>query len=74
MYFRNGLIYAGDLSSRKVAAFHNDGTVAFVVNRSGHGEGNTRTSKSFTVDGEHIYVADNTRRAVLLYDCRHESL
>lgn len=70
MYFRNGLIYAGDLSSRKVAAFHNDGTVAFVVNRSGHGEGEYQDFKSFTVDGEHIYVADNTRRAVLLYDCR----
>lgn len=70
MYFRNGLIYAGDLSSRKVAAFHNDGTVAFVVNRSGHGEGEYQDFKSFTVDGEHIYVVDNTRRAVLLYDCR----
>lgn len=70
MYFRNGLIYVGDISSRKVVAFHNDGTVAFVINRFGHGEGEYQDFKSFTVDGEHIYVADNTRRAVLLYDCR----
>ena len=62
--------YAGDLSSRKVVAFHSDGTVAFCINRSGHGEGEYQDFKSFTVDGEHIYVVDNTRRTVLLYDSR----
>ncbi len=39
MYFRNGLIYIADIRNRKIVVFKTDGTVAFVIDRFGHGEG-----------------------------------
>lgn len=70
MYFRNGLIYIADKRNRKIVAFKTDGTVAFVIDRFGHGEGEYQDFGCFTVDEDYIYVIDNTRRAVLLYESR----
>lgn len=62
MYFRNGLIYIADIRNRKIVVFKTDGTVAFVIDRFGHGEGEYQDFGCFTVDKDYIYVIDNTRR------------
>lgn len=53
MYFRNGLIYIADIRNRKIVVFKTDGTVAFVIDRFGHGEGEYQDFGCFTV-GKYI--------------------
>ena len=66
---KNGLIYLGDFRSSKVVAFDESGRVKFVVNQKGNGPEEYLEIKSFAVDDKSIYVIDNYRHRLNLYDC-----
>lgn len=67
--FRNGLIYIGDFLMNKVVVYDMYGKLVFVVDRRGAGPGEYQELKSFTVDDENIYILDNFRHGVYVYDC-----
>lgn len=66
---KNGLMYVGDFRSSKVVAFDESGSVKFVVNQKGNGPEEYLEIKSFAVDDKSIYVIDNYRHRLNLYDC-----
>lgn len=66
---KNNLIYVGDFRSSKVVAFDESGRVKFVVNQKGNGPEEYLEIKSFAVDDKSIYVIDNYRHRLNLYDC-----
>lgn len=66
---KNSLMYVGDFRSSKVVAFDESGSVKFVVNQKGNGPEEYLEIKSFAVDDKSIYVIDNYRHRLNLYDC-----
>lgn len=66
--FKNGLMYIGDFRTRKVVICDMDGSVRFVLNRLGSGEGEYKEIASFAVTEHYIYVLDNYSRRVYMYD------
>ena len=68
MVVENDLVYIGDFRTRKIVAFNMKGEIQFVLNRLGSGAGEYQEIKSFTVMNESLYILDNYRRKVYIYD------
>lgn len=68
MLCENGMMYIGDFRTRKITVCNMSGNVNFVLNKFGNGEEEYQEIRNFTVDKNNIYILDNYRRKVYLYD------
>lgn len=66
--FLNEKIYIGDFRSRRLFVFDMTGKLDFIVDRSGRGPQEYLEIKTFTVDDSNIYILDNYRKAINLYN------
>ena len=67
---KNNLIYIGDFYSKKIIAYDKTGKIKFILNRRGEGPEEYIDMKSFAVDQQCIYVVDNHRHTLNMYNCQ----
>ena len=65
---RNGLFYLADFRAGKIVAYDAEGHLKFVLASRGGGPKEYLEIKSFAVDSSFIYVVDNYRHKVLVYN------
>lgn len=68
---KNDLIYIGDFYSKKIVVYDKTGKIKFVINRRGEGPEEYIDMKSFAVDKQFIYIVDNHRHLLNLYNCQN---
>lgn len=69
MIIKNDLIFLGDFHSGKIIVYDMNGKVKFVLNNKGEGPQKYLELRSFTVGEHNIYILDNYRHAINVYDC-----
>lgn len=65
---KDGLLYLADFRMGKIVAYDMTGKVRFVLNHKGNGPQEYLEIKSFAADSSYIYVVDNFRHRLNLYD------
>lgn len=69
MIIKNDLIFLGDFHSGKIIVYDMNGKVKLVLNNKGEGPQEYLELKSFAVDEQNIYILDNFRHSINVYDC-----
>lgn len=69
MVIKNDLIFIGDFHAGKIVAYDMDGKIKFILYRKGVGPQEYLELKSFAVDDQNIYILDNFRHCMNIYDC-----
>lgn len=69
MVLKNDLIFMGDFHAAKIVVYDISGKVKFVLDKRGAGPQEYLELKSFAVDDSNIYILDNYRHVVNVYDC-----
>ncbi|MCR2007934.1 6-bladed beta-propeller [Bacteroides acidifaciens] len=70
MVLKNDLIFMGDFHAAKIVVYDLNGKVKFVLSKRGSGPQEYLELKSFAVDDSNIYILDNYRHVINVYDCR----
>lgn len=69
MVVKNNLIFIGDFHSGKIVVYDMNGKIKFVLHGKGGGPQEYLELKSFAVDDQNIYILDNFRHCMNVYDC-----
>ena len=70
LVMKNGNIYIGDFRNHKIVVFDLAGNFKFAIDRKGRGPQEYLEIKNFAVDDHSIYVIDNYRHILYVYDSR----
>ena len=70
LVMKNGNIYIGDFRNHKIIVFDLAGNFKFAIDRKGRGPQEYLEIKNFAVDDHSIYVIDNYRHILYVYDSR----
>lgn len=65
---KNGLLYLADFRTQKIVVYDKKGNLKFVLANRGNGPEEYLEMKSFAVDSSSIYVIDNYRHKILVYN------
>ena len=66
---KNDLIYIGDFHIAKIVVYDMSGKVKFILDKRGSGPQEYLELKSFAVDDQNIYIIDNSRSVMSIFDC-----
>lgn len=65
---KNGLYYLADFRSGKIVTYDTEGNLKFVLANRGNGPKEYLEMKSFAVDETSIYIIDNFRHKIMVYN------
>lgn len=66
--YENGKFYLGNRRENKIVVYDKQGRYAFEIDRRGNGNGEYLEMANFTVDKEFVYIIDNCKNRINLYD------
>ncbi len=69
--FKNDKIFIGDFSQNKIIVYDTSGTFLYALNKRGRGPEEYLEIKSYCVDSSNVYVVDNMKRKLHIYDSRN---
>lgn len=68
VYLLDDRIYLGDFSTNKITVFDSKGEHLYTIDKTGQGPGEYIGVESFTVDEKYVYIVDNWRGKLLIYN------
>lgn len=64
----DGLYFLADFNHAKIAVYTHEGKLKYVLDKRGHGQGEYMEIMNFTVDEVGLYIIDNYRHKIHIYD------
>ncbi len=69
--FKNDKIFIGDFIQQKIIVYDTNGSFQYALNKQGRGPEEYLEIKSYSVDSNNIYIIDNMKRKLHIYDSRN---
>lgn len=66
--FKKNKIFIGDFHSHKIVVYNEDGSFSYAIDKKGRADDEYLELKNFTMDDSMIYIIDNYRNKLMMYD------